>query len=314
MPFTNLTAEAITEFYITGFSETQHPKAVGCIILIIYLLILLGSSANIYIIARDKRLHTPMYFFICSLSVVDIINSSSNSPTMILVLLADITAISYRSCITQMTVYHLAFVMEKFTISLMAYDRLVAISNPLRYHSILTKTRIVLLTVTSWVLGFAIIAVLTGIVDRLPYCRTTLSFAFCDYGAMVRAACVNPDEYFAVLTVLAFFILFGSFALIFISYLMIIFTVLKIAPSEDRKKMYSTCLNHLIVVVSVFVPPFVISILPRIGLVLSLTERNVLIIFSSLGPCLVNPFVYCFRTKEIRSQLFRIFKAVEPKQ
>ncbi|XP_066556268.1 olfactory receptor 10G4-like [Amia ocellicauda] len=314
MTFTNLTAEAITEFYITGFNETQNPKAVGCIILIIYLLILLGSSANIYIIARDKRLHTPMYFFICSLSVVDIIRSTSSSPAMILVLLADITAISYRSCITQMTVNHLAFAMEKFTLSLMAYDRLVAISNPLRYHSILTKTRIVLLTVALWVLGFAIIAVLTGIADRLPYCRTNLKYAFCDYAAMVRAACVNPDEYFIFTTVISFFILFGSFGFIFISYLKIIFTVLKIAPSEDRKKMYSTCLNHLIVVVSVFVPPFVSIILTRIGLVLTLTERNVLIIFSSLGPCLVNPFVYCFRTKEIRRQLFRIFMAVAPKQ
>ncbi|MBN3296610.1 OR2F2 protein, partial [Amia calva] len=314
MTFTNLTAEAITEFYITGFKETQNPKAVGFIILIIYLLILLGSSANIYIIARDKRLHTPMYFFICSLSVVDIINSTSVSPTMILVLLADITAISYRSCITQMTLSNLAFVMDKFTISLMAYDRLVAISNPLRYHSVLTKTRIVLLTVASWVLGFSIIAVLTGIADRLPYCQKTLSSAFCDYGALVLAACVNTVEYFVVSSVLAFFILLCSFALIFISYLKIIFTVLKIAPSEDRKKMYSTCSNHLIVVVSVFFPPFVIIILPRIGLVLSLTERNVLIIFYSLGPCLVNPFVYCFRTKEIRSQLFRIFKAVAPQE
>ncbi|MBN3301280.1 OL287 protein, partial [Amia calva] len=248
-----------------------------------------------------------MYFFICSLSVVDIINSSSVSPTMILVLLADITAISYRSCITQMTLYNLAFAMEKFTLSLMAYDRLVAISNPLRYHSILTKTRIVLLTVASWVLGFAIIAGLTGIADRLPYCRTTLSFAFCDYGAVVLATCVNPDEYFVISTVLAFFTLFGSFALIFTSYLMIIFTVLKIASTKDRKKMYSTCSNHLIVVASVFVPPFVSIIVTRTGLVLTLTERNVLTIFSSLGPCLVNPFVYCFRTKEIRSQLFRIF-------
>ncbi|MBN3298944.1 OR2F1 protein, partial [Amia calva] len=304
MTFSNLTAEAITEFYITGFSGTQNPKAVGCIILIIYLLILLGSSANIYIIARDKRLHTQMYFFICSLSVVDIINSTSVSPKIILVLLAGITAISYRSCITQMTVNHLAFAMEKFITSLMAYDRLVTISNPLRYHSILTKTRIVLLTVALWTLGFSFIAVLTGIAVRLPYCRTTLSFAFCDFGAIVLAACVNPDEYFVVSTVLVFLILFGSFAMICISYLKIIFTVLKIA---------STCSNHLIVVASVFVLPFVIVIVTHIGLVLTLTERNVFIIFSSLGPCLVNPFVYCFRTKEIRSQLFRIFKAVASK-
>ncbi|XP_066556262.1 olfactory receptor 10G4-like [Amia ocellicauda] len=314
MPFTNLTAEAITEFYINGFKGTQNPKAVGCIILIIFLLILLGSSANIYIIARDKRLHTPMYFFICSLSVVDIIHSTSSSPTMILVLLADITAISYRSCITQMTVYHLSSVMGKFTISLMAYDRLVAISNPLRYHSILTKTRIVLITVTLLILGCALIAVFTGIADRLPYCRTSLSFVFCDYGSLVRVACVNPDEYFVASTVISFFILFGPFGFIFISYLMIIFTVLKIAPSEERKKTYSTCLNHLIVVASVFVPPFVSIILTRIGFVLSVTERNVLIIFSSLGPCLVNPFVYCFRTKEIRRKLFRIIKAVAPQE
>nr|XP_015194708.1 PREDICTED: putative olfactory receptor 13C6 [Lepisosteus oculatus] len=193
MPFQNATAGAITEFVIIGFNGTQHPKTVGFIILTIYFLILLGNTTNICIIARDRRLHTPMYFFVSNLAVVDIIRSTSTSPTMIIILLADMTTISYKPCLTQMFISTLGDMMEVFTITLMAYDRLVAISNPLRYHSVLTKTRISLLTISSWALASALIAVFTGIADRLPFCQPTLQYAFCDYAALVSAACVNPE-------------------------------------------------------------------------------------------------------------------------
>nr|XP_006643100.1 PREDICTED: olfactory receptor 24-like [Lepisosteus oculatus] len=312
MSLRNTTAEAITEFIIVGFNGTQHPKTIGFIILTIYSLILLGNTINICIIAWDRCLHTPMYFFISNLAAVDIIRSTSTSPTMIVILLADMTTISYKPCLTQMFTYFLSNMMEVFTITLMAYDRLVAISNPLRYHSILTKTRIIMLIVVSWVLACAIIASFTGTADRLPYCRRTVNSLFCDYPALIRAACVNPEDHLLVPSVISSFVTFGSFTFILMSYLKIIFAVVKISSPADRKKMYSTCLSHLIVVACVFVPPFVGVILARIGLVLSLVERHVLAIVCTLGPSLLNPFVYCFRTKEIRNQVFRIFKSVAP--
>ncbi|XP_069045821.1 olfactory receptor 2F1-like [Lepisosteus oculatus] len=316
MAFINNTGQNITEFLIIGFNSVENPKPVGYVILIIYSLILVANSTIICIIAMDKRLHSPMYFFICNLAFVDILNSTSVSPTMIMVLIADEKRISKKLCISQMYVSGLGLSMEAFAISLMAYDRWIAISIPLRYSSILTKNKVITLTAASWMLGAALYGILTGIASDLPYCYTFLKYAFCDYAALVRAACVNPDDYFVVSTIILFFVLFAPFAFILFSYYKIIFSVIKLSSHKNRKKMFSTCFSHLIVASCFFTPQFVAIILTRGALVLTLSQRNTLFIGANLGPSLVNPFVYCLRTKEIRRHLFRIpvLKRVAPSE
>lgn len=298
----------ITEFIITGFNDLEHPKAVGIVILMIYSLILLGSTTNICIIASDKRLHTPMYFLICNLAIVDIMYSSSASVTMLTILLVGVKTVSFKPCAAQMFLYHLGDLMEAFAIGLMAFDRLVAISNPLRYHSIITTNRILLLTITTWIISSSYMGFITGIAGGLPYCRPVIKYTFCDYPGLVRAACVNPDDYFVLTTIVAFFVLFGNFGFIVLSYLRIIWVVFKMS-SDGRKQAFSTCFSHLIVVACYFVPRFVSIILTRVGLVLALSERNGLAIAATLGPSLVNPLIYCLRTKEIRIRVLRIFKS-----
>ncbi|KAK1169545.1 olfactory receptor 10G4-like [Acipenser oxyrinchus oxyrinchus] len=298
----------ITEFIITGFNDLEHPKAVGIVILIIYSLILLGSTTNICIIVSDKRLHTPMYFLICNLAIVDIMYSSSASVTMLTILLVGVKTVSYKPCAAQMFLYHMGGLMEAFAIGLMAFDRLVAISNPLRYHSIITTNRILLLTITTWIISSSFMGFITGIVGGLPYCRPVIKYTFCDYPGLVRAACVNPDDYFVLTTIVAFFVSFGNFGFIVLSYLRIIWVVVKMS-SDGRKQAFSTCFSHLIVVACYFVPRFVSIILTRVGLVLALSERNGLAIAATLGPSLVNPLIYCLRTKEIRIRVLRIFKS-----
>ncbi|KAK1168136.1 olfactory receptor 10G4-like [Acipenser oxyrinchus oxyrinchus] len=298
----------ITEFIITGFNDLEHPKAVGIVILIIYSLILLGSTTNICIIVSDKSLHTPMYFLICNLAIVDMMYSSSASVTMLTVLLVGVKTVSYKPCAAQMFLYHMGDLMEAFAIGLMAFDRLVAISNPLRYHSIITTNRILLLTITTWIISSSFMGFITGIVDGLPYCRPVIKYTFCDYPGLVRAACVNPDDYFVLITIVAFFVLFGNFGFIVLSYLKIIWVVFKMS-SDGRKQAFSTCFSHLIVVACYFVPRFVSIILTRVGLVLALSERNGLAIAATLGPSLVNPLIYCLWTKEIRIRVLRIFKS-----
>ncbi|XP_036820926.1 olfactory receptor 51E2-like [Oncorhynchus mykiss] len=222
----NRTTHTVTEFLITGLDEVQHPKVVGLAILFVLFLILIGSITNICVIAFNKPLHTPMYFFICSLAVVDIVYTSGISVTMLNVLLGE--------------------------------ER------------------------------------------RVPYAPS-----------LVRAACVNPSYYFNAISAVGTAILWVNLALIFFSYMKIVYVVIQMSSSKDRRKTFNTCVSHMIVVACFFIPKVLLMLVTRVGLVLTLSHRNGLIIGSTLGPSLVNPLVYCLKTKEIRGRLKYIFKRSE---
>ncbi|KAM9441625.1 olfactory receptor 1M1-like [Salvelinus alpinus] len=312
MSLGNVSGKIIHTFVIGGFDTIDRPLTVGIVILCFYLLVMLANVANICFILHDKRLHKPMYLLICNLAVVDMLYSSSASPTMIGVLVAGDKTIAYVSCFIQMFVFHLGGVMEMFAISVMAFDRLIAISSPLRYQSILTNVRTLVLTGALWVVACAFVAVMPATVLSLPYCHSTLKYTFCDYAALVRATCVDPSYYFNMITIVTSFLLFGTFCFICLSYIWIIFAMVKMSSKNDKRKMYSTCFSHLIVVVCYYVPLFVRIVLTRLGVVLTLEERHGLMIGAILGPSLVNPFVYCFRTKEIKNKMLKMFNKVAP--
>ncbi|XP_042150896.1 olfactory receptor 5P3-like [Oncorhynchus tshawytscha] len=211
----NRTTHTVTEFLITGLDEVQHPKLVGAAILFVLFLILIGSITNICVIAFNKPLHTPMYFFICSLAVVDIVYTSGISVTMLNVLLGEERRVPYAPCMIH----------------------------------------------------------------------------FCEYAALVRAACVNPTFYFSLASTVATTILWVNLALIFFSYMKIVYVVIQMSSSKDRRKTFNTCVSHMIVVACFFIPKVLLILVTRVGLVLTLSHRNGLIIGSTLGPSLVNPLV-----------------------
>uniref|UniRef100_A0A3P9BUI6 G-protein coupled receptors family 1 profile domain-containing protein n=1 Tax=Maylandia zebra TaxID=106582 RepID=A0A3P9BUI6_9CICH len=305
----------VTHFIIGGFDTLSRPIAVGVVILITYLLAVLANMANIMFIISDKRLHKPMYLLICNLAVVDIMYTSSCSPTMIGVLLAGVNTIScfpfgnINGCIIQMYVYQVGATMEMFSLTIMAFDRLIAIIYPLQYHSYLTNTRTLVFTYIVWIVAcsFALFPPVTA--TPLPHCFLRLRYTFCDYGAVMRTTCVNPEKYFNQVAILSFFVSFFTFTFICLSYCGILFFV-KILSNNDKKKMGSTLVSHLICVSCLYCPQFIIVILTRFGVVLTLEERQGLLIGTILGPSLVNPFVYCLRTKEIKSKMFKIFRKI----
>ncbi|XP_058270267.1 olfactory receptor 6N1-like [Hemibagrus wyckioides] len=308
----NVSRRGISEFIITGFDNFEKPSILGIVILTVYLLVMFGNLANICFIVMDKRLHQPMYLFICNLAIVDMLYCTCSCPTMIGNLLIGFKTISYVPCIIQMFIFGLGFVMEMFTISVMAFDRLLAIIKPLRYHSILTNLRCVILTFLLWILGSATMSLVPGTVLPLPFCYTTLKFLFCDYGSVVRATCVDPNPYFDMMAIVTFFLMFGTFSFICGSYLMIVIVVVKMNSTGSKKKVFNTCFSHLIIVVCYYGPTFIITILTRAGMVLTLEERHGLRIGTILGPSLVNPFIYSFRTKEIRNKILRMVCKVGP--
>ncbi|XP_076591272.1 olfactory receptor 4D1-like [Chaetodon auriga] len=243
MPLQNASIK-VTAFIIGGFDTTKRPMVVGGAILVVYVLAIFGNIVNILFIISDKRLHKPMYLLICNLALVDILYTSSASPTMIGVLLAGVKTISYVPCLMQMFAFHLGGVMEMFALAVMAFDRLLAISCPFQYHSYLTNVRTLGLTCVLWIVACCFVSVMPATVLPLPHCYTKLKYTFCDYAGIIRSTCVDP----------------------------------------------------------------------RLGVVLTLEERHGLMIGTVLGPSLVNPFVYCLRTKEIKYKIFNRLKKVEASQ
>ncbi|XP_010864454.4 LOW QUALITY PROTEIN: olfactory receptor 10G4-like [Esox lucius] len=302
----NFTGHNTEEFTITGFDQLSHQKLLGFLIFFTYFLVLLGSVTNICIITTDRRLHTPMYILICNLALVDIMYTTSASTTMISVLLAEVKTICYYSCISRMYIYHLGDIEECLALSLMALDRTIAVSSPLRYHSILTNPRIFLLIIASWLIGLGAAVMLAVQADSLPYCQPIIRYVFCDFPAMVRAACVDPEPYWMLGVILGIWLLGVQFTLILLSYMKLIYTVLRLPNTGRRVQLFNTCISHIIVVSSYFTPKIVTWLLTRIGVTLSLTERNAILIIATLLTFLINPTVYCLKTKEIRRRFIQI--------
>ena len=311
MESNNKSTFMVQEIIITGLDGVPYPKLVGAAILFVLLLILFGSFTNIAIIVFNRPLHSPMYFLICTLAMIDIIYTSSMSTTMLNVLLGEERRVPFSLCMYQHFFFHLGTVMEPLTITLMAFDRLIAISYPLRYNTILTDRNIFLLIVTVWTGGCTWSGVWTSIVSSLPFCNSNITpYPFCDFAGLVRAACVDPTIYFSTASTMLNCILWINFSLIVISYIRIVYAVVKMSSSTDRQKTFSTCISHITVVGCFFFSKMVLSMsqIRTLGVSLTLAHRNALSICSTLGPSLVNPYVYGLHTKEIRNRLTHLKK------
>ncbi|KAK2846767.1 hypothetical protein Q5P01_009766 [Channa striata] len=304
------TSIKVTEFIIAGFDTTERPLVVGAVILFIFVLSVLANILNIFVIIYDKNLHKPMYILICNLGVVDILHASSSSPTMIRVLLAGVKTITYVPCFVQMFAFHLGEVMEMFVLAVMALDRLLAVGRPFQYHIYLTNKRTLVLTFFLWIVGCAFVAILPATVIPLPHCSTVLKYTLCSYASVTRTTCADPNYNFNLVAIIMFFLLFFTFSFICLSYVGIIWFV-KLSSSNDKKKIGSTCFSHLISVSCYYFPVFIITILTRFGLLLTLEVRNGLVISCILVPSVVNPFVYCLRTKEIKRRIISLFKNIK---
>ncbi|XP_048093708.1 olfactory receptor 10G4-like [Alosa alosa] len=305
---TNYTGVRVSEFIITGFDHLSHQKLLGSLILIACVLILFFCSTNFSIIVTDRRLHSPMYILICNLAIVDIMFSTSSCITMIAVLLAEMKSISFYSCFTGMYFYYLGDFTSTLTLTWMAVDRMLAISLPLRYNSIFTNRRCIMSIVATWIIAMIALSTTAEAAHSIPYCQPIMKYVFCDYAAMIRAGCVNPGPYFSIPSLVGWWLwlLGGHFTLIFLTYVVIVWTVLRLSD-KGSKKMFSTCISHIIVVSVYYSPKLVSVLLTRVGVTLNLTERNALLIVASTLPPLINPIIYCLTTKELRKHLINLF-------
>lgn len=291
-------------FILLGFSNER--VLLSLMILTIYTMILVGNLTIFSVIKIDINLHTPMYFFLSYLSILDVCYSSVTLPAMLVRALTGNTRVSFDLCFTQLYLFVSLGGSECLLLAAMAYDRYVAICDPLCYPVVMNKIFCSYLVGGSWFSGFLNSVLHTTLTSKLTYCRDRqVNHFFCDVPAMLNASCADTHTGQMLLYIVSVFLGMTPFVFVVASYTRIISTILKIHSAAGRKKAFSTCSSHLIVVTVFYVTANFNYIGPKPGESFDMIRLSS-ILYSVLTP-LFNPFIYCLRNQEVQRALKKAF-------
>ncbi|ELR62962.1 hypothetical protein M91_09920 [Bos mutus] len=290
----------VREFILLGLSSDWATQvALFILFSVTYLLTLLGNVLIVLLIRLDSRLHTPMYFFLTNLSLVDVSYATSIVPQMLVHFLAEHKGIPYVSCAAQLFFSLGLGGIEFVLLAVMAYDRYVAVCDPLRYSVIMHGGLCARLAITSWVSGSVNSLVQTTITFQLPMCTNKyIDHISCKLLAVVRLACVDTSSNEVAIMVSSIVLLMTPFCLVLLSYIRIISTILKIQSTEGRKKAFHTCASHLTVVFLCYGMTIFTYIQPNSSPSV-LQEKLISVFYAILMPVL-NPMIYSLRNKEVK--------------
>ncbi|XP_054826041.1 olfactory receptor 1020-like [Eublepharis macularius] len=297
----------VTEFFLLGLCDRPELKGILFVVfLAMYLLTVIGNLGMITLIRVDQRLHTPMYFFLSHLAFLDFSYSSSISPKTMINLLAESKGISFAGCAAQMYSFIAFGTTECFLLAVMAYDRYVAICNPLLYTVIMSRRLCLQLLIGSYICGFVISMIHTSSTFQLSFCHSNvIDHFFCDVIPLLNISCTDTKVNEIIL--FTFCIFNGIFITleICISYIYIVSAILKIRSSEGRSKAFSTCASHLTVVVMFFGTAVFMYMRPSSNS--SPDEDRVVSVFYTVVNPMLNPLIYSLRNKEVKDALRRLF-------
>ncbi|XP_062983818.1 olfactory receptor 2AT4 [Elgaria multicarinata webbii] len=299
----NFTGGSVQYFFVVGFPNLQdhHQFPLFFVFLVFYLLILASNLTVIMAVFIDPKLHKPMYFFLTNLSILDILLTTTTIPKMLAMFLVNSKFISAQGCFLQMYCFHGLVVTETFLLVIMSYDRYEAICNPLRYTARMTKRTNIQLAASAWFSALLIPIPAVVQASQLDFSRTPKVYhCFCDHLAVVQAACQNSYTDFQNFLgfTIAMAVSFIPLLLVSISYVHIIISVLRMNSKEGRKKAFSTCSSHLIVVSTYYSSIAMSYFSYRADMPIDVHVMNN-VVFAILTP-LVNPVIYTLRNTEIK--------------
>uniref|UniRef100_A0A8D0GS09 Olfactory receptor n=1 Tax=Sphenodon punctatus TaxID=8508 RepID=A0A8D0GS09_SPHPU len=297
MQFYNQTG--VTEFIIMGFPNLHgYHMFLFSLLFIIYLFTIFGNVLIFTVIRSDPQLHTPMYFFISVLSFLEIWYTATTIPKMLSNLLSERKSISFAGCLLQTYFFHSLGATECYLLTAMAYDRYLAICNPLRYPAIMTARMCTQLAAGCWLCGFLCPVTEVILVSKLPFCGPNkIEHIFCDFPPLLSLACTDTSLNVLVDFSVNAFIILVTFLFIMISYMKIIQSIMKIHTAKGREKAFSTCASHLTVVLLFF--GSIIFMYVRLKKSYSLDYDRALAIIYAIFTPLVNPIIYSLRNAEI---------------
>ncbi|XP_007522386.2 olfactory receptor-like protein OLF3 [Erinaceus europaeus] len=290
----------VKEFILLGLSSDWTTQvSLFVLFLIMYLLTVLGNVLILLLIRLDSRLHTPMYFFLSNLSLVDVSYATSIVPQMLAHFLVKHKSIPFVSCAAQLFFSLSLGGIEFVLLTVMAYDRYVAVCNPLRYSVIMHGRLCTKLAVTSWISGSLNSLIHTSITFQLPTCTNKfIDHISCEILAVVRLACVDTSSNQVIIMVSSIILLMTPFCLVLLSYIKIISAILKIRSTAGRKKAFQTCASHLTVVVLCYGMAIVTYIQPNSSP--SVLQEKLISLFYAILTPMLNPMIYSLRNKEVQ--------------
>ncbi|KFP09776.1 Olfactory receptor 14J1, partial [Egretta garzetta] len=285
-------SSSITQFLLLAFSDTRELQLLHFwLFLGIYLAALLGNGLIITTIACDPRLHTPMYFFLLNLSLLDMGSISNTVPKSVTNSLWNTRAISYSGCAAQVFLFFFLLSAELYLLTIMAYDRYIAICKPLHYGTLLGSRACVHMAAAAWGSGFLNAVLHTANTFSLPLCKgKAVEQFFCEVPQILKLSCSDASLREVWLLVFGVCIAFGCFIFIVLSYVQIFRAVLRIPSQQGQHKAFSTCLPHL-AVVSLYVSTGMFAYLKPPSISSPSIDFLVAVLYSVLPPA-VNPLIY----------------------
>ncbi|MBZ3885894.1 Olfactory receptor 5B12 [Sciurus carolinensis] len=294
----------VTEFILLGLSDALELQVpLFMVFTLIYLFTLIGNLGMILLILLDSRLHTPMYFFLSNLSLVDCIYSSAVTPKVMEELLTGDKTISYNACAAQMFFAGFA-IIESFLLASMALDRHAAVCKPLHYTTTMTSTVCVLMVTASYTCGLLQVSIHVAFTFHLSFCHSNVINHFlCDIPPLLALSCSDIYTNEIVLFTLAAFDAFFTLLVILTSYSFIMGAILRMRSPEGQKKAFSTCASHL-TAVSIFYGTIIFMYLQPNSSHSMNTDKMASVFYTMIIPML-NPLVYSLRNKEVNSAFLK---------
>ncbi|XP_066485621.1 olfactory receptor 10A2-like [Tiliqua scincoides] len=298
----------VNEFILLAFSSLgQLQILLFFVFLIAYLFTVMGNFLIVLLTNIDKTLHSPMYFFLQTLSFAEVGFISSIVPKMLVNLLSEEKTISFLGCRAQIHFVFFFGAVECYILIVMAYDRFVAICNPLRYAVVMNRKLYVLLVTAGWVIAFLIGTIQSSWVLSFPFCGSnTIFHFFCDAPPILHLSCTDTYRYELFSLIITFVALFCPFLLILFSYIHIVQTILRMSSVEGRRKAFATCSSYIIVVTLFYGSASLTHFSPKSDS--SPGNRYLLSLSYIVFTPMLNPIIYSLRNKEGKVALSRLIR------
>ncbi|KAM6451692.1 olfactory receptor 12D3-like [Liasis olivaceus] len=299
----------VEQFILLGLKNDLNLQyIVFAFFLLLYIATLVGNGTIVIVVLAEPRLHSPMYFFLGNLSCLDIFHSTITIPKMLSGFLTQLQTISFNGCMAQLFYFYFLGGSEGILLGIMAYDRYVAICNPLRYTLIMRKEFCALMAAAALSTGFFHALMHVVVTAHLPFCGPNLIEHFiCDIKPLLKLACSSTYLNLMLLSTVTSCVVMGPFIFILLSYLYIItFLLCKVQPQRGWQKAFSTCGSHLTVVALLYVPVLFNYMLPTVG---TSSQRDMIItlIYSTITPVL-NPLIYTLRNRDVKMEMKKFFE------